>query len=739
MKIKQKLIALFLFIGLAPTLAVSSVAYITISNELQAKTSEQLNSIAIKQEQKINSLLQKKQEEVSKLANTYDFQVSLGNYLESHKAGDHATIAAILQAKQIEISEIQAIYVADPTDGTVIASTIDNTEGQKLQKSDYAITDGNDTAVNVREDQRDGINKLYITTNISVNKKEAAVMNVVFRIDDIVATIQDYTGLGTTGETIVASKEGNNTVSLFPLRFDTDAALNTKLNSLNLSASDSYRTATDYRGHAVMIATRSAGFANWVVATKMDRQEVLAPINQLRNSLIGIFVVSSIAIILIANYFARFFTNPILQIARTSQRIGQGDFSAHSDIQRGDEIGELSNSVNTMGLSLSAFVSRIEAERNRLSVVLNSTAESIVAIDKQGTVIIANQAAAPVTGRGLHDIVDKNISELFAWQHQGKPFDISYTTDGRTTYPDLKFIDAAGDEHFVKVQVARVVGEQEQRAAQTIVTIHDETKSRELEDMKIDFVSMAAHELRTPLAAIRGYLELVSFKDRTLQSSTAGYIRQALKSATELGGLINNLLDVTRIERGTLTLNMEKVDLAATIAQAVTDMQFSANDKRIKLDYAGPANNCSVVADQIALREVINNLLINAVKYTPEGGSISVNLDMEQGSYVVRVKDSGIGIPQKALPNLFTKFYRVHGGLDSGSTGTGLGLFISKSIMERHNGMISVASEVGKGSTFTFSLPILDETHLASVQSEQQSQEQIMRRHRGWVTKNITR
>lgn len=740
MKIKQKLIGLFLLIGLAPTLAVSLVAYITISRELRTTTSNQLTSIAIKQEQKINSLLQKKQEDVIKLTNNYDFQVALGSYLNTHKPQDLETINTILQNTQTQVSEIQAIYVASPS-GMVLASTLDGSEGQKINSTDFTIPEDSDMNIAVREDPRDGLDKLYMTTDVTVNKQEAAILNVVYRIDDIVAAVQDYTGLGTTGETVVGSKDSDgNVVSLFPLRFNTDAALTAKLTGLNLFADggNSYHEARDYRNHKVMVAARSIGFADWVIATKMDTQEITAPINQLRNGLIGIVIASSIIIIVVAIYFARFFTNPILQIAHVSQRIGQGDFTERIDLHRTDEIGELGTSITAMGLSLKDYVARIESQRHRLEVILNSTAESILAIDKTGTILIANQAAGELVGAGLEGISGKNVRDIFAWKRSNGDFAIDYNVTETRVFPDVQYTDQAGNEHFVKVLVAPVSDGQDQSAAQAIVTIHDETKSRELEDMKIDFVSMAAHELRTPLAAIRGYLELISYKEgKTADTDTTTYIHQALKSATELGGLINNLLDVTRIERGTLTLHFEKTDLSVLIAQAIKESQFVAKDKNITLQYEGPQQECLVVGDPIALREVINNLLANAIKYTERNGSVRVSLALEDQKYVVHVTDTGIGIPQKALPNLFTKFYRVHGGLDSGSTGTGLGLYISKSIMERHHGTISVESEVGKGSTFSFAVPVLNEAQLAAVQSVQE--QNITRRHRGWVTKNITR
>jgi PAS domain S-box-containing protein len=738
--IKQKLIALFLFIGIIPTLVVGVVAYIALSNQLEKTTSSQLVSLAIKQEQKLNAMLQAKQEEVIKLANQFDFQVELTKYLATGSEANRGNILTILQNKKVEVPDIQSISVAR-LNGKVAISTLSGTEGDTLTDDVYTIAPDEDTAITLREDPRDGINKLYITTTLSVNKKESALMSAVFRTDDITAAVQDYTGLGTTGETVVAEKDGNgDAISLFPLRFDTDAALKTKLNSLNILAHEdtTQSQVTDYRGRQVIVAARSIGFADWVIATKMDKDEVLASIALLRDALIGIIVISSIIIGAIALYFGRFFTNPILDIARTSQRIGKGEFGARSSVQRNDEIGALASSINAMGLSLNEFVSDLESQRHRLEIILNSTVESILAIDKQGVIIIANKAAAELTHRNVSELVGQNIHDVFVWTHDIRSFAIDYDVPGANTYPDLEYINPAGGRHYVKLIVAKVSGEQEQKAAQTIITIHDETKSRELEDMKIDFVSMAAHELRTPLAALRGYLELISYKERDPSEEVTNYIRQALGSATELGGLINNLLDVTRIERGTLTLNMEKTDLATSVSKTVQDMSFAAEDRQLTLLYDGPLEGAFAFADPVALREVTNNLVSNAVKYTQPGGRIEVVLQRHDDEYVVSVKDTGIGIPKHALPNLFTKFYRVHGGLDSGSTGTGLGLFIAKSIIERHSGSIGVRSDETVGSTFTYTIPVFNEER-KQAHPEQQAASNITRKHRGWITKNITR
>ncbi len=662
----------------------------------------------------------------------------MGQYLRSGRKAEQNSLVTILRNKKVEVSDIQAITLTDLS-GTILASTATDLNGQKV--SGYGIAPGQDTSITVKEDARDGINKLYINTRTSVNKQETGVVSVVFRIDDIVAAVQDYTGLGATGETVVIEKTANQqAITLFPLRFNTDAALKINLTGMQLFShgDTAYHNVQDYRGQQVLVAARSIGFANWIIATKIDRAEALAPIMQLRNSLLAMDIIASLIIITIALYFARFFTEPILRIIRATQRIGMGDFTAHLDLRRRDEIGILAQNINAMGVSLNEFVASIEAQRHRLEIILNSTEECIVAINKKGDIIIANKVTAELTGKSIKDLVGMSIDDVFVWMRDEQPFTINYETNGTTAYREVQYTNDAGTTYYVDLVVAQV-GDGQDQQAQTIITIHDQTKSRELENMKLDFVSMAAHELRTPLAAIKGYLQFILYMgNQNSVGAIEEYLQQALKSTTQLGGLINNLLDITRIEHGTLTLTLEKIDLADNVNQALRDASFSAKDKNIELHYEGAASDCFVAADQIALREVINNLLANAIKYTNNNGRIGVTLTRKAKTYVVSFKDNGIGIPKHALPNLFTKFYRVHGGLNSGSAGTGLGLFIAKSIIERLEGTISVDSQEGVGSVFTFTLPVLSSKRFAEIQKIQSHATNTRRKH-GWITKNIAR
>ena len=736
MKIRQKFILALLLIGLGPMYAMSVFAYSSASNALLHKTTDQLNSVAIKQTERISAILQEQQETTTQTANRYDLRVALAGYLAQPIAANKQKLSTLLQDAKVANPSMQYLRLFDVTGDAQIASSVsDESSGDFISK---LILPGGGNVNNIRvvKDPRDGLIKLEISTRISTY----AMLSAVYRTDDLTAIAQDYTGLDKTGETLVVAHEGK---SLFPLRFKTDGALETDLSGMGIknSTAGAYHDATDYRGHEVLVVTHPVGLSDWQVATKIDRSEALASTEALRAAMGWIFFIVCMVIIVMALVLTRFFTRPILHMSRIARQIGGGDFSASVGFTRRDEIGTLGRGIDAMKDDLSGLIRGIESQRERLEVILNTTTEGIFAIDDEANVLLANNAAEELVQGTAKDLLGKNMNDIFAWRHGMQPFTINYKDPQTKAYENLQYVDKEGTKRYVKLIVAPVHEDLQAGRTHAIVTIHDETASHELENMKSDFVSMAAHELRTPLTAVRGYLEMASSKEQRHEADSAVFVDKALKNVNELNGLINNLLDVTRIERGTLVLNMEKIDLAECIRHAVDDARFSADDRQVSLSYDGPNDGKFVVGDLIALREVVINLLTNAIKYTQPGGSVKVLLDESADSYAVKVTDTGIGMSKEAQKYLFNKFYRVHGGLESGSNGTGLGLYIAKSIAERHSGTIGVDSTEGKGSTFTFTVPIFSESQLTKVQAEQHGDDgsQPIRRKRGWVTKNITR
>lgn len=231
-----------------------------------------------------------------------------------------------------------------------------------------------------------------------------------------------------------------------------------------------------------------------------------------------------------------------------------------------------------------------------------------------------------------------------------------------------------------------------------------------LDEMKQNFVSIAAHELRTPLTAIKGYLS-VFMKDyeSSLNKDQKELLGHIESSTNQLLNLVENLLNVSRVERGALSLHTESLDWPTLVKEGVEDFRENAVEKNIHLELAPASNEIpKVLADKVRIKEVLANLIANALNYTPTGGIVKVSIENGSGEVITHVADNGSGIPEGALPNLFNKFFRVTHGLtqNTNAQGTGLGLYISKAIIDMHKGKIWVRSLEGKGSIFSFSLPV---------------------------------
>ena len=233
------------------------------------------------------------------------------------------------------------------------------------------------------------------------------------------------------------------------------------------------------------------------------------------------------------------------------------------------------------------------------------------------------------------------------------------------------------------------------------------TKEREFETMKLDFVSMAAHELRTPLTAMRGYLSLLNEEaGEKLSQEELQYLDRSFISANQLNSLVENLLNLSRVERGSLKLTVNPINIETIIAGVLDNLGSIAKQKNITLTFNPPKHQVIVLADHFRITEVVTNLVGNAINYTAAGGKVDITVSPEKEKATVSVIDNGQGIPASAISHLFTKFYRVQSSLAMGSKGTGLGLYISKAIIDAHRGKIWVESVEGKGSTFSFTLPL---------------------------------
>lgn len=243
-----------------------------------------------------------------------------------------------------------------------------------------------------------------------------------------------------------------------------------------------------------------------------------------------------------------------------------------------------------------------------------------------------------------------------------------------------------------------------------MVIARDISKQREVDRMKSDFVSMVSHELRTPLGLIKGYSSsLVNPQLKLDEVTTRRFISGIDAAADRLNRLIENLLSVSRIESGHFRLSTQPVDLVQTVSSAVTAARAMAKEREISMEF--PGGGLEVEGDRVQLELVLDNLLGNAIKYSPKAKPIRVRMEQKGDHVEVRVSDEGSGIASHDLSNVFGKFYRVEGVHSVRTPGSGLGLYICRNIIEAHGGRIWVESKLGSGSTFAFSIPMRQEKH----------------------------
>lgn len=361
----------------------------------------------------------------------------------------------------------------------------------------------------------------------------------------------------------------------------------------------------------------------------------------------------------------------------------------------------------------------ISAERNKLVVTLSAISDAVIAVDLNRQITIFNSAAEILTGYIKKEALGQPINQvmrLYDKQQELTPEQFCpLRLDGFegivASKQSLKLVGKAGKESFANLLSGQI---REGPAVNLgcILTLHDVTREKDLEEMKLDFVSMAAHELRTPLTSIRGYLSVFMQENaQNLNGEQNMLLGRINTAAQQLMGLIENLLSVSKIERGAFTVSFEPIDWLRACKSVVEEFKPRAEEKKQTLEFLEPSEPMPTIeADKLRINEVLSNLIANAISYTPEGGQITVWTESQDGEVITHVKDTGVGIQKEAIPHLFTKFFRISGNLEQGSKGTGLGLYISKSVVDMHHGKIWVESEFGKGSTFNFSLPISQQT-----------------------------
>lgn len=355
----------------------------------------------------------------------------------------------------------------------------------------------------------------------------------------------------------------------------------------------------------------------------------------------------------------------------------------------------------------------LQIERDKLSAVLSGTSDAIIALNEHGVIVTFNSAAERITGLTTKQAVGLHLNQVMQLKEKDMPLPealfLGHSSNDRGIIVEklgLTLERNDGTTLTVNLSSASITGE-EGSPVSAIITLHNVSEEKQLEEMKLDFVSMAAHELRTPLTVINGYLAIFVHENEGKLSSDQTMMINRINIANQrLLGLVQNLLNVSKIERNDLTIAKQPTDWVSHVKQITEEMRNQAKERQVTLQFNTPTTTIPQISiDPIRMDEVLTNLVLNAITYTKPGDTVTVSVEYKDNKVVTHVADHGPGITSTAIPHLFTKFFRVSGTLEQGSKGTGLGLYIAKAIVESHQGSIWVDSVEGKGSTFSFALP----------------------------------
>ena len=388
------------------------------------------------------------------------------------------------------------------------------------------------------------------------------------------------------------------------------------------------------------------------------------------------------------------------EIGAWARSFAGGDFSRRISLSARDEMEELADSLNSMSRQIQSRMEESVADKSRLEAVFLSMFDGVMVIDQSGEIVLMNQALkeflqvdSTVTGKKPLEVIRNiGIQELA---------ERVLTSHSRLESREITFLFP--EERVLLAHATPVLRADTIDGA--VLVFHDITGLRRLEKVRQDFVANVSHELRTPVSTIRGYAETLLEGALEDKAHAREFLRIIYDDAERLTKLINDLLDLSRIESGKMKLALEGCSLEAVVDKVLTGMEKEAHKNSVTLKKEIPPRLAKARIDEAAIAQVLFNLVENAVKYNNAGGSVTITARETDRGVEVSVTDTGIGIPQEDIPRIFERFYRVDKARSRELGGTGLGLSIVKHIIHAHRGEITVESKPGGGSTFLFTLP----------------------------------
>ncbi len=395
-------------------------------------------------------------------------------------------------------------------------------------------------------------------------------------------------------------------------------------------------------------------------------------------------------------------SGPFKEINKVMKRLLNGDSSARVGLDAARSLDGLGENINQLASRFESALLGLSQDHARLLTVLTNMVEAVVAIDTSGRVLVANPAFGKLFGVDAENAMGKPLVEVL--RHSGLNALTHRILDQKTEITEVISTWAPDEREFEAhgmplLNNGACVG--------ALLVLHDITRIRKLEQIRKDFVANVSHELRTPLAAIKGFAETLSSGGIEDKENRLSFVKSIENQADRMTALVDDLLDLTAIESGKNAPVKEPLSIGEIATEALDSLQQLAGKKNVTLLADASLNRLPTVSfDKKQIKQVLVNLLQNAIKYNKDGGTVTIRGEKQNDVVAIFVTDTGSGIPSSDLSRIFERFYRVDKARSREMGGTGLGLAIVKHIIEAHGGDVSVESTLGQGSTFRFTLPL---------------------------------
>lgn len=423
-------------------------------------------------------------------------------------------------------------------------------------------------------------------------------------------------------------------------------------------------------------------------------------VDALTNEVFGIIfqslILGLVISIILAFLLSQILITPISALTEGTRQVAAGDYTQKLEVTGRDEIGTLTKNFNHMARVLQNTISEVENERNKLSTLFLHMTDGVVAFGRDGKVIHCNPAATRMLSRGLDTTA--SFEEVFG--------------------EDASFENLLTLKRSEYLECQKRVGERElelflaplSAGSGALVVIHDVTEQRKNEQSRREFIANVSHELRTPLTNVKSYAEtIISAGDELPQELRSNFMGVIVSEADRMTRIVKDLLTLSKFDYGKMEMNIARFSFAEAVGNVYKAVQLDAQNHGHTFTLDCPEDLPQVNGDRERIEQVIMNICSNAIKYTADGGTITVTAGADARNVFVRVSDNGVGIPEKDLPNLFERFYRVDKARSRATGGTGLGLSIAKEILKQHQGDIRIESVYGEGTDVTITLPIAEE------------------------------